>query len=153
VIRRRAQVARSAAVAVLLAVAIGGLARADSTAITATVRVADVVVSVRLAVSSSSVRVGDTVKATATVVNGGASRLSGVAVSLRVDTTGLRVRGSSTTTFNTIGSGGSRSAQWTVCARQPGTFVLLARVSVAGVSVDSPAALLQVTGQRHGGCA
>ncbi|HET7181291.1 MAG TPA: CARDB domain-containing protein [Candidatus Limnocylindrales bacterium] len=151
-IRRRPRLAGSAAAAMLLAVAVGGLASADSTSLTATVRVADVVVSVRLAISSTSARVGDTVKATATVVNGGTSRIPTVTVSLRADTTGLRIRGADTIVLTSIAPGRPRTAQWTVCAVQPGTFVLLARVSVGGVSVDSPAVLLSVAGQRKKGC-
>jgi subtilase family serine protease len=140
-------------VALLLALAVGGLANADSAAsVAASVRVASAVISVRLALSSGTARVGDTVKATATVTNSGTGRATDVAVSLRIDSTGLRIRGADTTTIATLQPGRSRSVAWTVCAVQAGTFVLLVRATVDGVSVESPGVLLTVSGQRRKGC-
>lgn len=138
--------------AMLLATATAGSANAESASITASVQVASVVVSVSLTVSSGSMRVGDTVKAVATVSNSGTARASKVLVSLRVDAAGLRVKGADPVTINGLQPGHSKSVSWSVCGLQAGNYVLLARVTVDGASVDSPAVVLSVTGQRRKAC-
>jgi hypothetical protein len=155
-IRRRRRLAVPAplamVMALLLATATAGSVNAESASITASVQVASVVVSVSLTVSSGSIRVGDSVKAVATVLNSGTARASSVLVSLRVDAAGLRVKGTNPVTINGLQPGHPKAASWSVCGLQPGNYVLLARVTVDGASVDSPAVLLSVSGQRKKAC-
>jgi hypothetical protein len=134
--------------ALLLATATAGSVNAESASITASVQVASVVVSVSLTVSSGSIRVGDSARAVATVSNSGTARAAKVLVSLRVDTAGLRIKGTDPVTISGLQPGHPKSATWSVCGLQAGNYVLLARVTVDGASVDSPAVLLSVTGQR-----
>lgn len=150
--RRRHGVALPAVLAVLLAATTAGSTTAESASITASVRVASVVVSVQLSLSAGTARVGDTVKATATVANLGTARASKVLVSLRVDSAGLRAKGTDPVTISGLQPGNPKSASWSVCALQAGNYLLLARVTVDGASVDSPAVLLSVTGQRKKPC-
>lgn len=152
--RRRGgpRVVMPALLAVLLAATTASSATAESASISASVQVASVVVAVELSLSAGTVRVGDTVKATATVVNVGTARASRVLVSLRVDSAGLRVKGTDPVTISGLQPGNDKSASWSVCALQPGNYLLLARVTVDGASVDSPAVLLSVTGQRRKAC-
>ncbi|MBI2780295.1 MAG: hypothetical protein HYX55_00675 [Chloroflexi bacterium] len=138
--------------ALLLATATAGSVNAESASITASVQVASVVVSVSLTVSSGSIRIGDTAKAVATVANVGTARATKVLVSLRVDAAGLRVKGSDPVTITRLQPGRSKSVTWSVCGLQPGTYVLLARAIVDGGSVDSPAVLVSVIGQRKKTC-
>lgn len=150
--RSRPRTALSVVLALLLAATTAASATAESVSITASVQVASVAVSVELTVSAASVRVGDTLKATATVANVGTGRASNVTVTLRADAAGLQVRGSDTTTLSQLQPGHAKSATWSLCARQTGNYVLLARVTVDGASVDSPAVVLAVTGQRKKAC-
>jgi hypothetical protein len=138
--------------AVLIAATTAASAAAESASISASVQVAAVVVSAQLTVSSGSIRVGDTAKAVATVSNGGTARAVEVSVTLRVDAAGLGVRGANPAMITQVHPDRSRSVSWTVCALQAGNYLLLARVTVDGVSVDSPAVLLSVTGQRKKAC-
>lgn len=148
----RPRLALPAVLAMLLATTTAASATAESASISASVQVASVVVAAELSISASSVRVGDTVKATATVANLGTGRASRVSVTLRVDGAGLRIRGSDTVAISQLQPGNPKSVAWSVCALQAGNYVLLARVTVDGVSVDSPAVLLAVTGQRKKAC-
>jgi hypothetical protein len=150
--RPRPGVAVPALLAVLLAGATAGAANAESASITASVTVASVAVSVSLTVSNTSIRVGDTLKASATVSNSGTARAPKVIVALRVDATGLRIKGSDTLTITNLQPGHPKSASWSLCALQPGNYLVLARVTVDGVATDSPAVLLSVTGQRKKAC-
>lgn len=149
---RRPRVALSAVMAVLLAATTAGATTAESASITASVQVASVVISVQLLLSAGTARVGDTVKATALVANLGTARASKVLVSLRVDSAGIRVKGTDPVTISGLQPGHPKSVTWSVCALQAGNYLLLARVTVDGASVDSPAVLLSVTGQRKKAC-
>jgi hypothetical protein len=138
-------------VVALLAFAIAGSANAESSSITASVRVAPI--DVALVLSGSSARVGDKIRAQATVTNLGTSQLTGISVELRVDSTGLAIRGSAVTTISRLKSGASVSSTWTLCAVQPGNYLVMAHATAAdGVAVDSAARLLSISGTRHGGC-
>ena len=148
----RPRLALPAMLAMLLATTTAASATAESASITASVQVASVVVAAELTLSALTVRVGDTAKATATVANLGTARASRVSVTLRVDAAGLRIRGSDTVEISQLQPGNPRSVAWSICALQAGNYVLLARVTVDGVSVDSPAVLLAVTGQRKKPC-
>ncbi len=44
-----------------------------------------------------------------------------------------------------IKAGKNAVVSWSVCGRLPGTYVLLARVTLDGASIDSPARLLTIT--------
>ena len=139
--------------AALLAAATAGSVNAESSAsVSASVTVASAVVSVSLNVSSGSIRVGDSVKAIATLSNSGTARAGKVVVSLRVDSAGLRVKGTNPASISGLQPGHPKSASWSVCGLQAGNYVLLASVTVDGASVDSPAVLLSVTGQRKKAC-
>ena len=147
--RSRSGLAPAVLAAALAAVTAGSI-NAESASINATVQV--LAINVELTLSSGDARVGDRLRATATVINAGATRLSGIAVELRIDAAGLRVQGSTASTIARLQPGRSASAVWTVCAVQPGNYVLLARGTVNGVSIDSPARLLTVAGERRRGC-
>jgi hypothetical protein len=101
-------------------------------------------ISVDLALSRSSTAVGKPITAKATVHNAGQRKLAVVTVSLRVDITGLLVKGG-TLSISGLKGGRSGAVQWSVCGRSAGTYLLLARATVDGVDVDSPAQLLVVT--------
>ena len=148
---RRARLA--VLLAALLAVATAGSVNAESSAsVSASVTVASAVVSVTLTVSSGSIRVGDSVKAVARVSNSGTARAPKVLVSLRVDSAGLRVKGADPVVISGLQPAHPKTASWSVCGLQPGNYVLLARVTVDGASIDSAAVLLSVTGQRKKAC-
>jgi len=137
--------------AVLLALVTAGSLEAESSAsIEATVQVA--AIDVQLALSASSARVGDKLRADATVTNLGSSRLATIEVELRVDTAGLGIKGNGKTTVSKLAAGRSATVSWSICALQPGNYVVQARAVVAGVAVDSQARLLAVTGVRRKGC-
>ncbi|HET9851792.1 MAG TPA: CARDB domain-containing protein, partial [Candidatus Limnocylindrales bacterium] len=137
--------------AVLLALVTAGSLQAESSAsIEATVQVA--ALDVHLALSASSARVGDKIRADAKVTNLGSARLATIVIELRVDTTGLGIKGNGNTTVTKLGPGRSATVSWSICALQPGNYVIQARALVAGVAVDSQARLLAVTGVRRKGC-
>jgi hypothetical protein len=137
--------------AVLLALVTAGSLEAESSAsIEATVQVT--AIDVQLALSTSSARVGDKLGADATVSNLGSTRLAAIEVELRVDTAGLGIKGNGKTTVSKLAAGRSATVSWSICALQPGNYVVLARAVVAGVAVDSQARLLAVTGVRRKGC-
>lgn len=150
--RRAAGPPVAALIALLLAATMAGSASAESASITASVQVASIVMSVAVTISSPAARVGDTVKAAATVTNGGTARTSNVRVSLRVDAAGLAIKGANPVTIAQLQPGHAKSVSWSLCALQAGNYLVLARVTVDGVSIDSPAVLLSVAGQRKKGC-
>lgn len=149
--RRRSRVALPGLLALLLSAAVAGSTTAESASIAASVNVASVVLSVSLSVSPSAARVGDSVKVAATVSNSGTARAAKVSVTLRA-VTGLRVKGTNPATVTQLQPGRSKSVSWNVCAVEPGNYLLLARATIDGISVDSPAVLLTVSGQRRKGC-
>ena len=137
--------------AVLLALVTAGSLEAESSAsIEATVQVTSI--DLQLALSASSARVGDKLRADATVTNLGSSRLASIDIELRVDTAGLGIKGNGKTTVSKLAAGRSATVSWSICALQPGSYVVQARALVAGVAVDSQARLLAVTGVRRKGC-
>ena len=138
--------------ALLAATTAGSVSAESSASVSASVTVAAAVVSVSLTVSSGSIRVGDSVRAIATVSNTGTGRATKVLVSLRVDSAGLRVKGTNPVTISGLQPGHPKAASWSVCGLQAGNYVLLARVTIDGASVDSPAVLLSVAGQRKKAC-
>jgi hypothetical protein len=99
---------------------------------------------VSLDLSAASATVGQTVQARATVSNVGKTLVKKVTVELRFDPVGLRI-GKATIDIAQIKPGKSAVVSWSVCGRVVGTYVLLARVTLDGTSIDSPARLLTIT--------
>jgi hypothetical protein len=96
-----------------------------------------------LDLSATGTQVGQPVKAQATVSNLSKSLVKKVTVEMRFDPVGLRIN-KATTEIAQIKPGKSTSVSWSVCGQLPGTYVLLARVTLDGVSIDSSARLLTV---------
>lgn len=139
-----------ALLAAVLALATAGSINAESASINASVRVVPLEISLEL--SSLDARVGDAVKARATITNAGPTRLSNVTAELHVDTSAVNVRGGLVATISRLQPGRSATISWTLCATATGNFLVLARASVDGASVESEARLLTVEGQRRRGC-
>jgi hypothetical protein len=91
----------------------------------------------------AAAQVGQAVKAQATVSNVSKSPVTKVTVEIRFDPVGLRIN-KTTTEITQIKAGKSATVSWSVCGRLPGTYVLLARVRLDGVSIDSSARLLRI---------
>jgi hypothetical protein len=138
------------ALAILVSAVNAGSLNAASASISASVEVA--AHEVMLALSSAEVRVGDIVRADATLTNLGSSRLTGISVELRVDPTGIKVRGDELLVVSRLQPRRTAMVSWKLCALQVGNYLVLVRATAGGVSVDSPARLLTVSGQRPRGC-
>lgn len=139
-----------AVLALVLAVATAGSTNAESASIEATVRVMPLAISLDL--STSQARVGDSVRARAIVTNLGSARVSNVVVELRVDASAVSVRGGLASTVPRIQAGHAASISWNLCAIRTGNVLILARATLDGVSIESPARLLTISGQRNRGC-
>ena len=139
------------ALAAALAITTAGSTSAESASISASVNV--LAIRVELSLSAGEARVGDKVRAAATVSNDGPARLSSITVELRSDAAGVRVQGSREAVIARLQPGRSATVTWTICALQPGNYLLLARATINGASADSPARLLSVAGERRRGCA
>lgn len=116
-------------------------AGADSGAVEARVVVSPLGVGLEL--RAGSVRVGETVRADARIDNLSSATLAGIVVVLRADPNGLSIK-APTVAIGQLRPGKSKSVAWTICGAIPGSYVLLARVSLAGQSIDSPARVLTV---------
>lgn len=138
------------ALALLLVVVVAGSSNAESATVGASVRIASL--DVTLTLSALEARVGETVRARAVVDNLGSTSLSDVAVELRVSSEGVRTRGESTVIIPRMKPGHTAIVSWTLCTLQEGNFVVFARVTGDGASVDSPARVLSIAGRRHRGC-
>ena len=139
-----------ALVAVILAVATAGSTNAESASIAASVRV--VPLEITLELSSMTAKVGDTVKARATITNAGPTRISNVTAELRVDASAVTVRGSLVVTIARLQPGHATTVSWTLCPTAAGNVLILARAAMDGTSVESDARLLTVAGVRRRGC-
>jgi hypothetical protein len=146
---------RTAAIAVALALATAGSSNAESTSMSASVAgsVQVLGLEIDLVLSTSTARVGDKVRALATVANVGPARISNITVELRVDAAGLRVKGATTTTIARLLAGRTLTSTWTLCPLEPGNYLVLARATVDGASVESAARLLTVSPGQRKGCA
>ena len=140
----------SALLAVLLAVTTAGSVSAESATINASVRVLPLEITLEL--SMLEARVGDAVKARATITNVGTARVANVIAELRVDTSVVAVRGGLTATIARLQPGKSAAVSWTLCPTAAGNVLVLALASVDGASVESDTRLLVVSGQRRRGC-
>jgi hypothetical protein len=139
-----------ALVAVALAVATAGSINAESASIDASVRVVPLEISLEL--STMAARVGDAVKARATIRNAGPIRISNVTAELRVDTSAISVRGSLVATIARLQPGHAAAVSWTLCPTLTGNYLVLARATVDGASAESAARVLTVGEQRRRGC-
>lgn len=103
---------------------------------------------VSIALASGEVAVGKTVRATVSVRNASTITVTQLSDELRADPAGVVVARIGGQGLGSLRSGKSVKAEWTVCGRLPGTYVILARVSgrlPAGVfASESPAVLLRV---------
>lgn len=136
--------------ALLLVAVMTGSSNAESTSINASVRIASV--EVTLSLSTLAARVGDTVRAQVAVTNLGSTLLSTVTVELRGDSPGLSVRGAVTATVSRLKAGHTTTLTWKLCALQEGNYVVLARATADGASVDSTARVVSIAGRRIRGC-
>jgi subtilase family serine protease len=107
---------------------------------------------ISLELSTMDARVGDAVKARATITNAGQTRISNVTAELHVDISVVDVRGGLVATISRLQPGRTATVSWTLCASATGNFLVLARATVDGASVESEARLLTVEGQRRRGC-
>jgi hypothetical protein len=136
--------------AVLVAIGTAGSAVAESTSINAAVQVMPL--EIRLDLSTAQARIGETVRAKATVTNVGPSKVSAITVELRLDATAVVVRGTLVGTISKLQPGKSASLSWSLCPTRAGNDLILARASLGGASIESEARLLTVAGQQKRGC-
>jgi hypothetical protein len=134
--------------AMVVAMASAGSTNAES--IDASVRVMPLEITLEL--SMLEARVGDSVRALATITNAGPTRVSNVTVELRLDASALSAKGTLTTVISRIQPGHATSVTWNLCPTRATNSLILARATVGGASVESQARLLTVTGQRKRGC-
>lgn len=135
---------------VLVALGTAGSAVAESMSVNAVVQVMPL--EVVLDLSTAQARIGETVRARATVTNAGPTKASAVTVELRLDSTALGVRGSLVGTISRLQPGRIASVTWSLCPTRAGNYLVLARASVGGASIESEARLLTVAGQQKRGC-
>ncbi len=96
-----------------------------------------------LELSTANATVGQTLQAQATVSNVGSSAIRDIQVELRVDPDGLRVN-KGIVDLAKIRAGNSAVVSWAVCARVAGAYVLLARATAGGASIESPARVMTI---------
>ena len=144
--RRRIVALASALVLAAAPVALAG----PSGSVTATVRVQPLVVT--LALEPSTANVGASIQARSTITNNSESSSLAVRVELRLDPVGVVVKSSAGHDALTIRPGRNVSAKWTLCGRTPGSYVVLARVTVGDTEVESPARLLTIRPNPKGSC-
>lgn len=128
-------------------VAIAGLAvhadagAAGSGGVESRIQVSPVLVA--LEISASTAAAGERIQVRVTVTNVGPRSLRGIALEVRADPDGLRLSRSAAEIAN-LRPGSTASAQWTVCARSPGAYVMVAVATVDGASIESGARVLTV---------
>ncbi len=140
----------AAVLAVLLATATAGSISAESASINAAVRVMPLAISLEL--STSEAKVGDAVRARATITNLGPTRVSKVSIEVRVNASGVRVKEPLVASIGQLQPGKSGSVSWSLCAVGPGGYLVLARATLGGASVESEARLLTIAGQSKRAC-
>ena len=89
--------------------------------------------------------VGRRVRARVAVTNLGPTAISGVTAEIRLDRDGLVIAGSAVVVIGRIRPGQTASVSWSVCGRLAGQYLVLARATLDGASVESPARLLTIT--------
>jgi len=134
----------------LLGVLANPAAAAGSRAVTGTVRAA--AVGITLSLSATTARVGDQVTATATVRNFTSGTLKTVTIDLRFDASGLALKPTGSQSVQ-VKAGRTADAKWSICGTRVGSYVIVARATVNGVSIDSDARLLTITlGAKKAAC-
>jgi uncharacterized membrane protein len=140
-----------ALVALALAFSSPALIRADGQgSIRGQVSISPLLVSLTL--STTTAVVGKALRADVRVTNVGPERVSNVIVEVRAATDGLRIRKDTPQTIAKLKPGESGLVTYTICGQKPGSYVVLARATLAGTSVDSPARLLTITAGKERGC-
>ena len=144
---RRRHLHRLVTIAAALAIASPALMGADRAAasdgsVTGHVHAFPIVAAFTL--TTSSIQVGQTVKAEARITNIGTATLRGITVEIRADRAGLAVK-APLVQIGSLKPGKSTTVTWSVCGRTAGSYVLLVHVTQAGTSIDSVARLLLVT--------
>lgn len=109
-------------------------------------------IAITLQLSPSIAKVGQTVKARATITNLGAVTLLNIAVRLRIDPTGIAIGGSAGQAVAALAPGRRATVSWSLCGREPGSYLALVEASVDGVVVVSSARLLQIVLARNASC-
>jgi hypothetical protein len=137
---------RSRAFALAAAIVLVGslaqsVAGAGARPINASVRVSPI--SVTLALSPTSIRVGEQITATATVRNLTSTTIKVVQVQLRVDTSGLMLKPAGLQSVQ-VKAGKTADLKWSICGAVAGTYVVMARATVDGASIDSAGHLVTV---------
>jgi uncharacterized membrane protein len=107
---------------------------------------------VTLTMSAGESVVGRPIRADVVVMNAGPAQVSNIIVELRSASDGLRIKKSTRQTISKLKPGQGSSVSYTVCGRTPGNYVLLARATLNGLSVDSPARLLTIAPGNERGC-
>jgi hypothetical protein len=128
-----------------------GLIRADGTlSVSGSVSVSSIVVTLTL--SATEIVVGKTVRADAIVQNVSPVRISNVVVELRAPSEGLRIKSATTQTISKLKPGASADVSYAVCGLDAGAYLLLARATVDGQTIESAARLLIVLPGTGRGC-
>ena len=103
---------------------------------------------VSIALSSGEVAIGKIVRTTVSIRNRSTTTVTQLSGELRADPTGVVVERLSGNGVVTLKGGKSVKAEWTLCGRVPGTYVVLARVTgrlpAGAFASESPAVLLRV---------
>jgi uncharacterized membrane protein len=99
-------------------------------------------------VPSTPVRTGRDFRIRAEVDNAGSTALQDVAVTL-VRPTGLVLRDPARQVLPRVGPGRDRRVRWDVCARNAGSYVVMARAASGAFTSESSAEIIQVNGNRN----
>ena len=142
---RPAALARMAGFAALpvLLVATPALAGGGSGSVRARVGVDPLAVD--LALSTYQAHVGDTVAALVTVHNRGTSTVKEITVRLRTDPTAIVAFPRDAAAIQRLAGGRSAAVDFSLCAEEPGQYLVLAQARTGAVATESPARLLGVT--------
>jgi hypothetical protein len=136
--------------AAVLALSAPALLRAESATINAGVEVSPL--GIDLAISTAQAAVGQRVHVAGSIANLGASREANIVVELRVANDGLRIQSATVQNIVRLQPGQQASVAWAICGQTPGNYVLMARATLAGASIDSPARLLPIVPGKVRGC-
>lgn len=105
-----------------------------------------------LDVSATSLALGKSILAKATVTNAGTASLGDIVVELRLDRAGLAIRKGVERGISEIKGGKTESVTWSICAASPGSYLLLAQATADGATVESAARIVTVTGTGRKAC-
>jgi hypothetical protein len=137
------------AVIVLVLLTAPAALASDEASLAGRVQVSPIVVS--LGLSATTALTGQTVKAQATASNVGAATIRPIVIELRVDPAGVQAS-KGPLQISQLKAGKSSTVSWSVCGQVPGSYVVLARATFDGVSIDSGAVLLTVAAGGRKAC-